>query len=195
MNLLPERNRTLYKKISVILVLTLVITLLNPLFLQVPQAHATTSLLQAMVRLNRLQASTATLALVCAKTSAQNGTEGQVQVTFPTGFTLGAFGTFTIDTGTTTGWPTGSTAWLGVGTATAKSGQVVTFPSSDLATSTLYCFNIIGASAITNPSAANDLVGSIETQTAGGAGIDRGDYAVSIVSAANNDQILVTASV
>src|SRR5688572_24095666 len=71
-----------------------------------PPAHAA-ALGQVMVRFDRMKISTPTTGTVCAK-PATNLTEADVQVTFPTGYTLGAFGTFTVDT-TNLAWPTGGT--------------------------------------------------------------------------------------
>jgi hypothetical protein len=118
----------------------------------VQHAHAAT-LAQVMVRFDRMKQSTGTTGTVCAKPTTVASTEAKVVVTFPTGFTLGAFGTFTVST-TNIGWPTGGTAWPSI-TAPASggdiSGQSVTFGSGDLASgSTLYCFNWTSASALPN---------------------------------------------
>jgi hypothetical protein len=93
---------------------------------------------------------------------------------------------------TTTSLPTGATAWPGIGTATAVSSQTVTFPSTDLSTSTLYCFNFASSSTLTTSSAGNDKTGTIVTRTGAAATIDSIGYATSIIS---NDQIVVTATV
>jgi hypothetical protein len=69
-----------------------------------PSASAS-PLLNTMVRFDRLATAQATTGTVCAKTSAVNGTEAKVKVTFPASFTLGIAGTFTVTT-TNTGWPT-----------------------------------------------------------------------------------------
>jgi hypothetical protein len=156
-----------------------------------PSASAS-PLLNTMVRFDRLATAQATTGTVCAKTSAVNGTEAKVKVTFPASFTLGVAGTFTVTT-TNTGWPTGATAWLGINTATAVSGQDVTFPSSDLSTSTLYCFNWNLTTAVTTPSAGN-YTGAVTTQTSAPADIDTGNYGVTIVGA-GADQVTVSATV
>jgi len=105
------------------------------------------------VRFDRMKISQTTTGTVCAKPVTAS-VEATVQVTFPTGYTLGAFGTFTTST-TNTGWPTGGTAWLGINTATAVAGQVVTFPSTDLVVGTLYCFNWTNPAAVTVKSSAS----------------------------------------
>ena len=153
-------------------------------------AHAGT-LSQVFVRFDRMQVSTATTGTVCAD-PATTGTEANVQVVFPTGYTLGAAGTFTVNT-TNLAWPTGGTAWLGIGTATNVTSQTVTFPSSDLTVGTLYCFNWINSAAVSissTPSSSNS--GSVTTQTSVPATIDSATYNTASVS---NDQITVSATV
>lgn len=143
------------------------------------------------IRLDRVKAATATTGLVCATTpSSDNGTENDVQVVFPASFTVSTTtGNWTV---ATTNLPSGATAWPGIGTATAASSQTVTFPSSNLSTSTLYCFRWTNTAALTNSSAGNDKTGTVTTRTSSPATIDTGNYALSIIS---EDQISVTATV
>lgn len=164
----------------------LLVSILQAVLFALP-AHAG-NFEQIYVRPDRLKASTATTGLICAQADTV-GTEIDVQVAFPTGFTLGLAATFTV---TTTNLPSGATAWPGIGTATAVSGQTVTFPSTDLAVSTLYCFNWSSSTAVSTGTAGNDKTGTITTRAAGAATIDTAGYALSIVS---DDQIVVTASV
>lgn len=144
---------------------------------------------QIYLRLDRLAASTTTGGTVCAQADTV-GTEVDVQVTFPSGFTVN--GTASNWTVTTTNLPSGATAWPSIATATAVSGETVTFPSGDLTVSTLYCFNFSGTSTLTNATAGNDKTGTVTTRATGPATIDSSGYALSIVS---NDQIVVTATV
>lgn len=144
---------------------------------------------QVYIRLDRLAASTTTGGTVCAQADTV-ATEVDVQVVFPTGFTVNT--TASNWTVTTTNLPSGATAWPGIGTATAVSGQTVTFPSTDLTVSTLYCFNFSGTSTLTNATAGNDKTGTVTTRATGPTTIDSSGYALSIVS---NDQIVVTATV
>jgi hypothetical protein len=155
-------------------------------------AASATPLLNTLVRFDRLAQAQQTTGTVCAKTSAVNGTEASVKVTFPTGFTLGTSGNFTVST-TNIAWPTGATAWLGINTATNVTSQDVTFPSSDLATSTLYCFNWINTAAV-QTGTAGSYSGSITTQTSTPTPIDTGTYAVTTVGA-GADEITVSATV
>lgn len=145
---------------------------------------------QAFLRLDRMKAATATGGRVCAE-PATVATEADVQVVFPTGFTVnGTAGNWDVNT---TDLDTGQTAWPGIGTeATAVSGQTVTFSSTDLTVGTLYCFNFVGVSTLTNPAANPDLTGTITTRTSGPATIDQSSYAVAVIA---EDQILVTATV
>lgn len=170
-----------------------VAAILAMLALSISRASAA-SLLQGEVRFDHMQTSTATKGVVCAKTNVTVATEGKVAVTYPTGYTLGLAATFTVDTTTNTGsWPAGAIAWPGVGTATNVTGQVVTFPSSDLAVSTLYCFNWINTAAVTTASSANNnLAGVIQTQTAAAAPIDTANWATATVA---SESFTVNASV
>jgi len=166
------------------------VTFAAPLICGSNAAHAA-ALTQVFVRFDRMAISTATTGTVCAKPATAN-TEADVQVVFPTGYTLGAAGTFTVDT-TNLAWPTGGTAWLGIGTATAVSSQTVTFPSSDLVVGTLYCFNWTNSAAVTvKSSATSSNLGTVTTRASGPATIDTADYNTASIT---NDQIVVTATV
>ena len=167
----------------------LVLSIALPIFNSAP-AHAA-ALSRVFVRFDRMQTSTQTTGTVCAN-PATAGTEADVQVVFPTDYTLGAAGTFTVST-TNLAWPTGGTAWPSIATATGVTSQTVTFPSGDLVVGTLYCFNWTNAAAVTvksSPTASNS--GSITTRATGPTNIDTGPYTTASVS---GDQIAVTASV
>ncbi len=149
---------------------------------------------QAFLRLDRMKISTATGGTVCAQASATGPTEAKVVVTFPTTYTLST--TAANWTVTTTNLPSGASAWPGIGTATNadNSAKTVTFPSSDItSSSTLYCFNFSGTSTLTTASsAANSQQASIQTQTAASAAIDLTQIALANTT---DDTILVTAVV
>ncbi|MGB4759156.1 MAG: hypothetical protein WBP26_03795 [Candidatus Saccharimonadales bacterium] len=149
------------------------------------------TLQQVVVRFDRMKVSTPTTGTVCAQPTTV-AAEADVQVTFPTGYTLGAAGDFTVTT-TNLAWPAGATAWPGVGTATNVTGQVVTFPSGDLVVGTLYCFNWDDVAAVTVKAAATaSNVGSVVTRDSNPTNIDSESYATASIT---DDQIVVSATV
>ena len=154
-------------------------------------SHAA-ALSQTFVRFDRMKTSTATTGTVCAK-PVTVATEASVQVTFPTGYTVSTtVGNWTVST-TNLAWPSGGTAWVGIGTATAAVGQVVTFPSGELIVGTLYCFNWTNTAALTmKASATNSNSGTITTRDSGPTTIDTAGYATASIT---DDQIVVTATV
>lgn len=184
------RKPTLIQQVSLLLVLSVMLYLVSPYFMQ-PKVEADT-FGATYVRLDRMAASTATTGLVCATTpSADNGTEAKVTVTFPTGFTVS--GTGANWAVATTNIPNGTSAWPGI-TMPADgdiSGQAVTFASTDLSTSTTYCFRWTNTAALTTSTAGDSKTGTIETFTSGDVSIDSDTYAVSV----RDDQIGVSASV
>lgn len=156
-----------------------------------PEPASAASLTQTLVRFDRLQTSQQTTGTVCAM-PATVATEASVQVVYPTGYTLGAAGAFTVNT-TNLAWPSGANAWPGIGTATNVTSQTVTFPSGDLTVGTLYCFNWASATAVQVKSGAtSNNTGSVTTRTSTPANIDTGNYSTVSLS---GDQISVTASV
>ncbi len=155
------------------------------------RASAAGSLQSVMVRFDRMQISQQTTGTVCAK-PASVGTEVSVAVVFPTGYTLGAAGTFTVNT-TNLNWPAGGTAWPSIATASNVTTQTVTFPSGDLTVGTLYCFNWINNAAVKQPSSASgNLAGSVTTQATGPVAIDTLSFTTQSLT---SDQIAVSASV
>jgi hypothetical protein len=149
------------------------------------------TLTQTLVRFDRLQTSTQTTGTVCAK-PATVGTEASVQVVYPTGYTLGAAGTFTVNT-TNTNWPAGGTAWPSIATASNVTSQTVTFASGDLTVGTLYCFNWASTTAVqTASSASANNTGTVTTRTSTPTTIDSAAYSTVTMT---SDSINVTASV
>lgn len=176
-----------YRLPKIIIFVFLVLILI--LFLGQSKSQAGT-LLETALRLNRLKATTATGGMVCAKTPAlDNGTEGRIKITFPSGFTVNS--TASNWTVTTTNILSGATAWPGIGTAVTVSGKNVIFPSSDLSSNTLYCFNFADSNTLTT-STTGPSIAVVETMTAGGATIDTNTVGLSIVS---DDGIVVSATV
>lgn len=167
----------------------LLFAMVAPLFTS--NLAAAADLGQTTVRFDRMQISTQTTGTVCAKPSS-TATEADVQVTFPTGYTLGTAANFTVNT-TNLAWPNGGTAWPSINTASNVTGQVVTFPSGDLTAGTLYCFNWANAAAVTiKSSATSSNTGSVTTRASGPANIDTAGYSTASIT---NDQITVTATV
>lgn len=152
------------------------------------------TLTRVLVRFDRMKTSEFTSGLVCVNPTTV-GTEARVQVDFPTGYTVSTtVGNWTVSTATTTGWPATAVAWPGIATATAATGQTVTFPSSDLTPGTLYCFNWTNTVAAlqVKASATSSNTGTVTTQTSAPATIDTGGYSTASIA---NDQIVVTATV
>ncbi|HMH70164.1 MAG TPA: hypothetical protein VK502_02100 [Candidatus Saccharimonadales bacterium] len=148
-------------------------------------------LTQSSVRFDRMQISTATTGTVCAK-PATVAVEADVQVVFPTGYTLGTAANFTVST-TNLAWPTGGTAWPTIATANNVTGQTVTFPGGDLTVGTLYCFNWTNSAAVTvKSSASGSNTGTITTRTSIPGNIDTAGYSTASVT---GDQITVSATV
>lgn len=162
---------------------------LSALYFFVFNVHAG-SFSSAYIRLDRMKASTATTGLVCVTTpGTDNGTEADVQVTFPAGFTVSSAGNWAV---ATSELPSGATAWPGIGSASSVSGQTVTFPSGDLSAGTLYCFRWTSAGALTTPSSQTSNSGSVVTRTGGAVTIDNKSFALPTIT---NDQVNVSATV
>jgi hypothetical protein len=150
------------------------------------------SLTQTFVRFDRMKISAATTGTVCAQ-PATAATEASVQVTFPAGYTVSTTtGNWTVNT-TNLAWPSGASAWPGIGTATAVVGQVVTFPSTDLTVGTLYCFNWTNSAALSIKSSATaSNNGTITTRDNVPATIDSSNFSTASIT---DDQIAVSATV
>jgi hypothetical protein len=185
MNSLTNIKRTHFFVASILLFSILLLTL------SLTKSEAA-SLSRALVRFDRMKVSTATTGTVCAQPTTV-GTEVDVQVTFPAGYTVSTTtGNWTVNT-TNLAWPTGGTAWPGIGTATAASGQIVTFPSTDITVGTLYCFNWTNTAAVSiSAGATSNNSGLITTRATGPATIDSSNYTTASIS---DDQIVVTATV
>lgn len=198
------KTTSLIRKFAFVSIFALFVQMLAPFAIQ--QAHAG-NLNYAMVRFNRLKASTFTAGTVCAKPTTTSQTEAAVAVNFPTGYTVSTTtGNWTTNT-TNTGWPkdptdgtSTATAWPSIGaTATSVSGQTVVFTSGDLtaspSTSNWYCFNWTNSTTAlqTNSSVASDQTGNVttcsSTTTCGGTtgslganSLDSGRYATATVA-------------
>jgi len=150
------------------------------------------TLSQVFVRFDRMKISAPTTGTVCAK-PATVATEASVQVDFPASYTVSTtLGDWTVNT-SNLAWPSGASAWPGVGTATAAASQTVTFPSTDLVVGTLYCFNWTSTAAVSvKSSATSSNTGTVTTRTSAPATIDTATYATASIT---DDQIVVSATV
>lgn len=184
-----KKIKTLRSSLSYAAIAAIMMQLLVPL-LVAPVSAA--SLTESFVRFDRMQISSATTGTVCAK-PATTATEASVIVGFPTGYTVSTtLANWAVST-TNLAWPTGATAWPGIGTATAAAGQNVTFPSTDLTVGTLYCFNWTNTAAVSvKSSATNNNTGTITTQDSTPATIDSSSYTTASIT---SDQITVSASI
>lgn len=146
---------------------------------------------RAYLRIDRMKASTTTGGTVCAQWASTAPTDNKIKVTFPAGFVVNSTaGNWTVNT---TNLPAGSTAMPGITTASVVSGQVVTFPISNITSnSTLYCFNFSGTNTLTTSTAGVDKTGTIQATTSADAEIDIGSYATAVIT---DDQIVITATV
>lgn len=181
---------SLSKKTTYVLVATALVAALVLQILATTRNAAAVS--QSFVRFDRMKTSTATTGTVCVNPTVV-ATEADVQVTFPTGYTVSTtLGNWTVST-TNLAWPTGGTAWPGIGTATAAAGQVVTFPSTDLTVGTLYCFNWTNTAAVSvKATATASNSGTVVTRASGPSVIETLNYATASIA---DDQIVVTATV
>lgn len=182
---------------SVIVGLFLLVSTLFYYFIPVTKA-ADFGASGSFVFLDRITASTATGGTVCAK-PVTTATEADVQIVFPTGYTVST--TLTNWAVATTNIPTsilGSTpvAWPGIAQATAATGQTVTFPSTDLTVGTYYCFRFTNTAALTTPAATSGSVnvGTITTRTLTPTTIDTASFGMAIV-ASGSDQVSISATV
>ena len=190
MTIVHTYNRIHNRNFTVPAIALLVLSTALPIF-HSTLAHAA-PLSQVEVRFDRMKVSTATTGTVCANPTT-TATEASVDVTFPTDYTVsGTAGNHTVNT-TNLAWPSGATAWPGINTATAVSGQTVSFPSGDLTVGTLYCFNWTSTTAITVKAlATSDNSGTVTTRSSAPADIDTGVYNTASIT---DDQIVVTATV
>ncbi len=178
------------RRLSLVVAFGLVLAACIPLL--TTQLASGATLTRTLVRFDRMRTSTATTGTVCANPTTV-GTEADVQVTFPTGYTVSTTtGNWTVNT-TNLAWPAGGTAWPGIGTATAAAGQTVTFPSTDLTVGTLYCFNWTNTAALSIKAAAtNSNSGTVTLRASGPTVIDNGDFSTASIA---DDQIVVSATV
>ncbi len=181
------KSQTAYIIVAVITGLAMVLT---GLIYRNSVSAATLS--NVLVRFDRMKISSPTTGTVCAK-PVTVATETDVQVDFPTGYTVSTtLGDWTVNTNNLA-WPSGASAWPGINTATAVGSQTVTFPSTDLVVGTLYCFNWTNSAAVSvKSSATSNNLGTVTTRASGPSVIDTANYATASIT---DDQIAVSATV
>lgn len=178
-------NKTLIKSLAFSALLV------SSLYLLAAPLHAA-NLANVYLRLDRMQASTATGGVVCARMTT-NGTEGTIKVTFPSGFTVNSTASNWTVSGTDL--PTGATNWATniTSPATSVSGQTVTWTLADgNYTGALYCFRFASSNTLTTGTAGSDRTGQVEITTSADVQIDVGVYATAVIA---NDQVVITATV
>jgi hypothetical protein len=152
------------------------------------------SLTNTYVRLDRMKAATATtVRLVFTVPSGNTGTEENLKITVPDGFTVATSG----QTGATAtcASETGATALPGThtfgGNNTGGQKGLTVSGVTNLSASTAYCIDFTKTDALTNP-AAGQYTATVETFTSGAALIDSTSTALRVVS---DDQVVVSATV
>lgn len=187
------------KRIALIIILTLVVQIISPVFMNKAQAAPLT---EASIRLDRMGAGVAASAsdpiLVVFK-PASTATEGKIVITWPVSSAFVSSATDADHTSTTTGIPAtyqGETlvAVPTLGTPGAETAGVVTFTTGELTAATLYGFYITGG--ITNPSTGNagEKSVTIATTTSADAAIDSKTVTVDTTTT-DADLVNVTATV
>lgn len=169
---------------------------------------AAAQLNSTVVRLANMQTATTTVGSVCVIAHSASATQ-YVQVTFPAGFTVST----TLANWTTTNsapsspgsgsnyWPVaagGATVgWPSALTATNVTGQTVTwsYTSTTLSQTVYTCFDWTTAAALTNGAAVASTTGVVDLENSTPTVVDTGNYAVSVLTAVNNNQIVVSATV
>lgn len=145
---------------------------------------------QTSIRLERLKANTSPGNILITATTGESVTENSLKVTVGNAWTVSSSSSnFTVST---SNLPSGTTAWPGINTSTNVSGNLITFPSSDLTMGVKYGFYITGGIS-TNPATGDgaNYLWNIATLVGGLINNDS-DLMVSII---DNDQIVVTGEV
>lgn len=137
----------------------------------------------AKIRLDRLASNSPLSGLVCI-TPTSNATEGKLQITFPSDFSVLNSGWST----STSDIPSGTTAWPGISFQSAA-GSTASFNSNDLTQGTKYCFTFTASGSTTGTTGAK--AGTISTLTNASSTIDSQGYGLTI----GNDRVTVSGTV
>jgi hypothetical protein len=144
------------------------------------------------IRPSRIEVSVTDVNFLIKADAVSSATEDAVQVTFGTGYTVdGTPANITVTTTGISSWDAECTnAWPGIGSAaTGVSGNVVTFASTSLTQTNVYCFII--TAGIDNPSSPGNYDITVASRESS-ADVDTGTMTLPIV---DDDEITITASV
>jgi hypothetical protein len=180
--------------LSILLQLALLIVSVSYALLYPPKSQA--SITSLYVRFDR-QSAAATLGGVVCLNTGTTATESKVIVNFPSTFTLGALGSWTVDT-TAGNLPSGATQWPTIGgpTVVDTATNAAIFTSGNLTTGLNNCFHFTSAGNV--GATGNDKAGQVITSNVTGGlttNIDNGVWATSIVAGTNGEQVAVTATI
>lgn len=187
--------------LSLVLQFSLVLLSVSYPLLSPKKANATLN--TSFVRFDRQSAGAQLGGVVCEQSTQTAGGVSKVIVTFPSTFNL-ATSTWTVDTtaanlpNTSSGDSFTATAWPGItGPETVDNAtKAAIFSSTDLTNaSNTYCFHFTTTGSNDMGTAGNDLLGTVDTQTTGGTSVETFEYATSVLSGTNGEQIQVTATV
>jgi len=196
-----KRDRT--AALSILLQLALLIVSVSYAFLYPPKADAYTL---AFVRFDRQYANAVLAGVVCLKPSAASQSDTKVIVGFPSTFVLDTTAAnWTVDTtaanlpNTNTGDSFTASAWPGISakpTLVDNATKAAIFTSTQLtSTSNTYCFHFNGGASSNVGVTGNSEYSSFSTWVSPGSVVETVQYATSIVSGTNGEQIQVNATV
>lgn len=183
--ILPMSLKKIYTIFTIIAVLAV--------FVLYPAKSYAASFTEFSIRPSRIETSITDVNILVKADGVTASTENDVQVTFATGYTVDAVAAnITVTTTGVSSWDSECTnAWPGIGVAaTAVSGQVATFASTDLTVGQTYCFII--TAGIDNPGSTGNYSITVTTRDNVPADIDTGSMVLPIV---DDDEIVINADV
>jgi hypothetical protein len=189
--------------LSILLQLSLLLVSVSYALLYPPKAEAYTL---AFVRLDRQYVNAPLAGVVCLSPSAASQSDKKVIVGFPSTFTLDTtVANWSVDTtaanlpNTNTGDAFTATAWTGISlkpTVVDNATKAAIFVSAPLAATTnTYCFHFSGGAGSNVGAAGNDKYASFSTWQSPGPVVETAQYATSIVTGTNGEQVEVKATV
>ena len=184
-----RKNKRLKGKKYAIIIITFLFTF-SSLIINFSKAHAA-ALTEFSIRPSRVEVSVLDVNFLIKVNPVTTATENGVQVTFGTGYAVDSTASnITVSTTAISSWDAECTnAWPGIGTASNVTGQIVTFPSTELTVASFYCFII--TAGIDNPGSIGQYPITVTTRSAGG-DVDTASMSMPIV---DDDEVVITASV